>query len=785
MKLKAAFFIMLCILVIGSVTRLRAQQAILKLPDAVLDKSYNQNVPAALRSEWHRELASDGPLQWRKLPGFPVGLDIDAAGNIYGTPQIVSRPRVLKLQVVDAKTGSQLMVLQVSLRVVKESPNTPGTEQSGIVLRPIQSTPPATGPSGVKVDVPDFTPQKRLKLPLSIKSHSPVELAIFVKDKDGNETSDSPYKKNVSAGDVRTFVILEMPVGQDTIKIKDAADGTLYKELKVEISAEESPAAKDKTPAARDEGSPGIELKHDGVVSSDATTTKITVHVTDVKLKKILVTAKPAEGSAGKSTYEIETKAGTQDYDQLITLANGATKISARDASNEDAKSAQLTINRKEISEKIKVTGSKLIDRSALTAPLTVNVFDPAIGKVKLIVLAKGQEKEERPAIFYDAIVECGSADKEGCPSEVRLPDGKDSSVYLVDVTGVEDVSIVNYAYWKTENAKAASVTDKRATAVIAFLRKGDAAVAQFPYNSLNTRAILGFEQAGASSSPSTSKPFLDFFFNAPLRSRVSLWGDIRLAVIPQQASAFGVFPTTAVNQITEANLSNLTQGFDFLVGPEFRLGTGKLTWSLIPGVKQKISAYIYGAFGAISPLDPKQQENIQIFVAPATTSPQYEEFQTRFPDAAASGKSYIAFTLPERDRFLRQFYGGFRFKTHFFNGNGIINRFPAIFDVALGRNEAVTGGRLKHAVLRLEGFYPLPIKESSFIYLYGTAMMKIGGGGVNIQKPLFLDTPGSAIGLSSPELFIIPNRQNNSDYYRIGVGIDLMRLFNQKPKSQ
>src|SRR5439155_8213546 len=35
---------------------------------------------------------------------------------------------------------------------------------------------------------------------------------------------------------------------------------------------------------------------------------------------------------------------------------------------------------------------------------------------------------------------------------------------------------------------------------------------------SQNYRAIAGFEQAGASSATSQTKPFIDFFFNTPLR---------------------------------------------------------------------------------------------------------------------------------------------------------------------------------------------------------------------------------------------------------------------------
>ncbi|HKG14793.1 MAG TPA: hypothetical protein VKB12_15810 [Pyrinomonadaceae bacterium] len=160
--------------------------------------------------------------------------------------------------------------------------------------------------------------------------------------------------------------------------------------------------------------------------------------------------------------------------------------------------------------------------------------------------------------------------------------------------------------------------------------------------------------------------------------------------------------------------------------------------------------------------------------------------------------KKYIAFVFPDRDRFLRQFYAGVRFKTFYYEKDGsLINRFPAVLDVMLGQNEAVTGGKLKNDVsddngriigrkrsyvLRLEAFYPFPIKEASFLYLYGTAMMKVGGGGVKINTPLFLDPAAGDISITSNDVFIAPTLQSNRDYYRFGIGVNLNDLFNRKP---
>jgi hypothetical protein len=62
---------------------------------------------------------------------------------------------------------------------------------------------------------------------------------------------------------------------------------------------------------------------------------------------------------------------------------------------------------------------------------------------------------------------------------------------------------------------------------------------------------------------------------------------------------------------------------------------------------------------------------------------------------------------------------------------------------------------------------------------------MKIGGGGVKITTPLFLDNPGTTVELSDPRVYIPPLnllklQQPDRDYYKLGIGINLTDLFNR-----
>lgn len=84
--------------------------------------------------------------------------------------------------------------------------------------------------------------------------------------------------------------------------------------------------------------------------------------------------------------------------------------------------------------------------------------------------------------------------------------------------------------------------------------------------------------------------------------------------------------------------------------------------------------------------------------------------------------------------------------------------------------------------MLRLEAFYPFPIREASFLYLYGTAMMKIGGGGVKIDTPLFLNRADDEVTVTTNGVFVTPTLQTNRDYYRFGIGVNLTELFNRTP---
>jgi len=312
--------------------------------------------------------------------------------------------------------------------------------------------------------------------------------------------------------------------------------------------------------------------------------------------------------------------------------------------------------------------------------------------------------------------------------------------------------------------------------------------MSQSPLSSRNRRFIVGFEQAGAASAESKGQPFLDLFFTTPLPwgagkrkldadeakkypfAHFSLWGNVKLNSTPQQIAALSDVTSNAVSAITEGKVNKLTLGFEFVAGPEIRLAkAGRTHISFI------------GGWGAVAPLSPTQAT--QIFKTPDSTSSQAKRFFEKYP--GAQGKQFIGFTTPERDRFLRQYFAGFRFRTYRYEDNGdLADQFPGMFDVTFGQNEAVTGGTLHKFVVGLEGFYALPFGERRFLFLFGSAKFKAGGAKTK-EAPFILDTAESSVLPTDPKVFLADPTPSNRDTYRLGFGVDLIEVFKAATKKE
>jgi hypothetical protein len=310
-------------------------------------------------------------------------------------------------------------------------------------------------------------------------------------------------------------------------------------------------------------------------------------------------------------------------------------------------------------------------------------------------------------------------------------------------------------------------------------------------------RTIVGFEQAGVSAAQSQQDFFFDLMYDRPLAFHMDpdlgpalrSWGNLRISSVPQQISTdVATFAANFPQQVGQLKVNQVAQSFEFLGGIEYRLfalprkpkNTSILAGDYAspppydPKIRQAVTFNLLLGGGVITPLSPK--ESVQIFDVPSNQP----NFLTQFPQA--TGKQFVAFTLPDRNRFFRQAYGGLRLMTHAL-GDGSMVRFPETFDLTYGVNEAITGGRVQGGVFRLEGFVPIPYDPVSWIYFFGTGIFKPGAH-ATISTPYLLQAAPSGTLATDPNAVVITTPQANRDYYRIGVGMDFIALVKNWGKS-
>jgi len=295
---------------------------------------------------------------------------------------------------------------------------------------------------------------------------------------------------------------------------------------------------------------------------------------------------------------------------------------------------------------------------------------------------------------------------------------------------------------------------------------------------SLLTRAVVGYQQSGAAASEFEQNYFFDFFVSASVPTHQKIdpdfgerwraWGAVRSASLPQTGEAtVGDLSVSFAQQAGSLKVRDVARVFDFLAGAEYRLmGNTALLPSFDRDTKQKFSLSLIASFGVQTPTDPTQLPTVFKLAQP---------IRDLFP-AETSGKEFFAFVRPDRDRFFRQYYAGFRVQGFFFNRYNIpLQRFPAQLDVTFGQNEYVTGGRVRGGLFRLDGYYPLPFSPLQFINLYGTAVLKPAR--TQIKNGLILEptTGAGAPTVTDPRVALISVPQFNRDYYKVGVGIDFI----------
>jgi hypothetical protein len=307
------------------------------------------------------------------------------------------------------------------------------------------------------------------------------------------------------------------------------------------------------------------------------------------------------------------------------------------------------------------------------------------------------------------------------------------------------------------------------------------------------SRAIIGWHQAGASSADSTQNLFFDFYVARPLGTssavydnKYLLWGQVRVASSPQQRTIpLSQFAADFVNQLASVPVNELAQSAEFLSGVEAR------PWGKWQGTHTRTLG-IVGFFGATGTFkDPTTQA--QIFRVPPITSPQWANFVSQFKQFAdpvfRSSATFLALVPPDRERFYREYGFGIRYTSY---ETAKVDQSPAMYTATLGQDQSITRGRYVGPVLKFDAFYPLPLNATSFIYLFGTANLAVARP--SNATPLALQLVSGACAANDPTAIAGVNcgvkvYQDNvavqsiasaRDTYRIGVGIDAIAFINK-----
>jgi hypothetical protein len=328
----------------------------------------------------------------------------------------------------------------------------------------------------------------------------------------------------------------------------------------------------------------------------------------------------------------------------------------------------------------------------------------------------------------------------------------------------------------------------------------------EFASMSKYTRAIVGIDLSAASSQATKSDAFVEFNLMASTgKSRINwVWVNPRIAAVPQQTSNLLTTVTSSspsFNSLLNTQFNQLVQSFDVLAGTDVDFWKAR-----IPGDATGQDTAITVAFsvsaGFSTPLSV-QSQNVQQFSVPNTlTNTQLQQiFGSNIPTICAAATSTncintVAFVPPDRSRFFKQYYAGFRLKSFYYgdatdgnnnwsglctdNSNQPIERacgiFPGTVDVGFGQNSAISGGNLHGWVLRTEVFYPLWFNPAFHLFFTGWLHLDRHHE-LASQLPVVLDPATGTINPSQVQS--VPLGTVNRDFYRIGAGVDLLALYN------
>ena len=330
--------------------------------------------------------------------------------------------------------------------------------------------------------------------------------------------------------------------------------------------------------------------------------------------------------------------------------------------------------------------------------------------------------------------------------------------------------------------------------------------------STLYTLGVAGLNAMGTSSSGPSQQYFASFSLltplpvhsndKDPLQDPVWAWFDPRIASIPSansaQLSALSSSSSLTTGLGTQ-KVTDITQSFEFQGGLEWypivpakgaRWGSASTTFSLVAGFGVETpfnSSTTPTEFGLNANLAKQFQQNPSLATIYPNLATALACFTANPPTCSAStppSQTTVAFVFPNRSRFYRDWFGGIRLRTFYYGGDQgacpgkkVCDIYPGTFDMRFGEDETVTSGHLIPLVMTLTGSYPLPGTQG-VLRIFGETHLRLKG---NRNMPTLAATPSTTFtAISDPTVVVQSINPVDTDYYRLGLGIDIVPLISK-----
>jgi hypothetical protein len=289
----------------------------------------------------------------------------------------------------------------------------------------------------------------------------------------------------------------------------------------------------------------------------------------------------------------------------------------------------------------------------------------------------------------------------------------------------------------------------------------------------------------------------------SPIANRFWVWFNPSISAVPAQVSSLLSTVTTSsasASSLLTAQYNKVIQDVQLVGGIDISLIGPHHHWAPLGGGAVTGLSFVVAA-GFSTPL-AATSDNAQIFSIPSPPSASLSNQLTSLgvtnactaQNTPSGCTGYLAFVPPSRTRFFLQDYGGLRWKTYYVkNKTGDLGGlcddrergqvcpiFPGTFDVTVGQNSAYSAGEVRGILLRTEAFYPLPFYPMLHVFFSG--WVHATGRNQN-TTPLVLNTADSSITVESSGVQTIVQPVINRDFYRLGMGLDLIQLIGKLTK--